>query len=110
MQADCELMFSRFVKLFRSLKNAVVSKVTCIIHYSFICIFFTAMFAFIFMYFIQRSFICRAKDLFRRMLGLNPELEFFNNLWGLRTMRLWHCQSGALSTRQDFTHLEYLNL
>jgi hypothetical protein len=25
-------------------------------------------------------------------------------------MRLWHCQSGALSTRQDFTHLEYLNL
>jgi hypothetical protein len=61
MQADCELMFSRFVilKLFRSLKNAVVSKVTCIIH----------VFLLFFVYFlqpclpgflcIQHCFICR---------------------------------------------------
>ncbi len=46
MQADCELMFSRFVKLFRSLKNAVVSKVTsiinvfCILFYSYVCLDF----------------------------------------------------------------------
>jgi hypothetical protein len=62
MQADYELMFSRFVKLFRNLKNAVVSKVTSIINVFSCFLYIILQLCLPGFLRIQHCFICHPSD------------------------------------------------